>query len=64
MFSLASRRFNDFLTCFTLWEADGSLNYTLAKISIRHTEKALNLHQIAPKYSPECVVQIFINIQG
>ena len=30
------------------------------KKSTRHTEKASNLHQIAPCYTPKCVVQISI----
>ena len=62
--SLWSRRFNDFIAYFTLWKADRSLNYTPVKISIHHTEKASNLYQIAPTYSPKCFVQIFINIKG
>ena len=40
-----------------------SFNYTPAKISIHHTEKASNLHQISPGYSPKCLVQLFTNGQ-
>ena len=40
-----------------MWEADGSLNYTQAKISIRRAEKASNLHLISTRYNPKCVVK-------